>query len=38
MNLSSTTLSGAIMIPAVKNPSSLSKNLIYPLHIGDASL
>ncbi|CAF1551068.1 unnamed protein product, partial [Adineta steineri] len=26
------------MIPAVKNPSSLSKNLIYPLHIGDASL
>ncbi|CAF0975854.1 unnamed protein product [Adineta steineri] len=38
MNLSSTTLSGAIMIPAVKNTSSLSRNLIYPLHIGDASL
>jgi hypothetical protein len=37
MNLSSTPTSGALIIPAVKNTSSLSKNLIYPLHIGDAS-
>ncbi|UJR10232.1 hypothetical protein I4U23_014445 [Adineta vaga] len=38
MHLSTTTSSGAIIIPAGKMSSSLSKNLINPLHIGDASL
>ncbi|CAF0821528.1 unnamed protein product [Rotaria sp. Silwood1] len=30
--------SGAIVIPAMKNSSSVNKNLINPLHIGDAAL
>ncbi|CAF1513681.1 unnamed protein product [Adineta ricciae] len=38
MNLSTSTSSGTIIIPANRMSSSLSKNLINPLHIGDASL
>jgi hypothetical protein len=35
--LTSSSLSNAIIIPAIRNPSSLNKNLINPLQIGDAS-
>ncbi|CAF1033752.1 unnamed protein product [Rotaria sordida] len=48
MNLSSSCIlatssvanrsSGTIIIPAMKNSSSINKNLINPLHIGDASV
>ncbi len=36
--LTSSSLSNTIIIPAMKNSSTLSKNLINPLQIGDASL